>query len=170
MKTQYWEAKEVKKIADRIIEKNHFHLGNIRIEYVFVSPTPTSKGKEVWGRARVITGLNAYLSREDDNSIEPEKYFCIEISNDVWKFLNDATKEALVDHELSHCWVGDAEDRITTISHDVEEFSGVVRRHGLWQDSLKRFMEDAKQPLFGGFKDSEVSSIEITVGEKSNFH
>jgi hypothetical protein len=57
---------------------------------------------------------------------------------------------ALVDHELSHCWFATVDnDGVTqkfhqdgspwwTIrGHDLEEFCGVVERHGLWSEDLR---------------------------------
>jgi predicted metallopeptidase len=163
MGTEFQKAHEVKEIAETLIDSYHPHLIGSDIEYVFVNPTPKSKGKDVWGRARKITGLNAYLAQKEGFlGGEPSPFFVIEISKEIWDAIPAQSKIALIDHELSHCGYDDEKDAIATLSHDVEEFSGVVKRHGLWQSHLKQFVELANEskkfPLMQGAYDS----MEIT--------
>jgi hypothetical protein len=180
MATEYQEAPEVKKIATMLIDSDHPHLMGARVEYVFVSPTPKSKNKDIWGRARKITGLPAWLSTEPtfrDNV--PDPFFVIEISKEIWDAIPSEQKLALVDHELSHCGYDDEKDCITTMSHDVEEFTGIVKRHGLWRSDVKRFVEvardNAKSPLFKGVESIEFSSgdcetvVKLERGANGNF-
>lgn len=153
MATEYQEATDVKELAEMLIDGEHPHLLAARIEYVFVSPTPKSKTKDVWGRARKITGLSAYLGTEKAfRDASPEPFFVIEIAKEIWEAITQEQKIALVDHELSHCGYDDENDQITTLAHDVEEFSGVVSRHGLWRSDIERFVEAAREkdkaPLF----------------------
>ncbi len=62
--------------------------------------------------------------------------FIICLNWQVWKQLTDAQKEALVDHELEHCKY-DENDRPIMKEHDLEEFTCVVERHGLWTTALQ---------------------------------
>lgn len=154
---KYFEAPDVKQIADDLIQKYHQHLidHNVKIRYIFSDKTPNSGGKEVWGSCRKISGLNAYLESEDS---ECEPFFVITISKDIWDVLPKDKKIALVDHELCHAIVElkkskkkEAEDeedanpifKIGVKPHDLEEFSCIVRRHGLWRDDIKDFVESA---------------------------
>jgi predicted metallopeptidase len=146
MATEYLDAIEVYKIARKLIEKHHQHLHGSRIEYVFVTPTPKSKQKEIWGRTRKISGLNAWLSTpENERESIPEPYFVIEISKEIWDFITNEQRIALTDHELSHCGFDDETETITTLAHDVEEFSGVISRNGLWRYDLEEFIKTAKE-------------------------
>jgi hypothetical protein len=99
---EYRQADEVERIARDLIYDFHTHLATARIKYVFRSQSAESRGKEVWGRARKVTGLNAWLAGKEKPGVkcEPLPFFVIEISEPVWKILDENQKQALVDHEL----------------------------------------------------------------------
>ena len=150
---KYRPAVEVKEIADRLIPKYHSHLidFSVRLEYVFVDKTPKSKGVEVWGTCRKVTSLNAFLANQQEGS---DPFFVITISEPVWDVLPPEKREALVDHELCHAWseASQNEDddeadpvKMSVRPHDLEEFSCIVRRHGLWRDGVKAFVEAANE-------------------------
>lgn len=144
--TTYRPASAVARVARDLIAKHHTDLVDVRIEYVFRSETAKSRGKEVWGQARKISGLNAYLSQEDGpNEAESGDvdYFVIEISEPVWKDLDAGQRKALVDHELCHLTTSFNEETgevtLKLLHHDVEESRAVVIRHGLWRPDLSDF-------------------------------
>lgn len=134
MTVEYSEATEVELLARESIEQHHPDLRaeQHRIVYVFRSEAAVSNGKEVWGKARKVTGLNAFLARGG------QPFFVIEIAADIWKHLEPSQQRALVDHELSHCYVTDTGD-LTLLPHDIEEFGGIVHRHGLWHQDVQSF-------------------------------
>lgn len=145
-KTIYTPADEVKQIAEELIPKYHSHLEEckVRIDYVFISKTPSKGGKDVWGTCRKITNLNAHLAGEE------EPFFVITISEPVWNVLPPDKKIVLVDHELCHAWAefDDDEDnpdavKLSILPHNVEEFAAIIRRHGLWSEDVKSFVEEA---------------------------
>ncbi len=92
--------------------------------------------------------------------------FIIVLNRDVWDDLRftDDRKLALLDHELCHAARAedpetgetklDERNRIVwrTRKHDIEEFQGIVQRHGLWKRDLEMFaeaiMQSKKSPLF----------------------
>jgi len=155
---KYFEAPEVAKLAEELIPKYHQHLidFSVKIRYVFVDKTPNSKGKEVWGTCRKVSGLNAYLEGE---SPDGDPFFVITISKDIWDILPTDKKLALVDHELCHASAevkqqkndsdGDSDMetdnpvKLGVKPHDLEEFACIVRRHGLWRDDIKDFVDAA---------------------------
>ena len=155
---KYFEAPEVQDIAQELIQKYHSHIIDfaVKIRYLFVDKTPNSKGKEVWGTCRKVTGLNAYLEGHNPDS---EPFFVITISKDIWDILPSDKKYALVDHELCHAWADvkqqkeEAESdstmecdnpvRLSLKTHDLEEFSCIVRRHGLWREEIEDFVNEA---------------------------
>lgn len=155
---RYFEAPEVAEMAEDLINKYHQHLidYSVRIRYVFVDKTPNSKGKEVWGTCRKVSGLNAYLEGENPDG---DPFFVITISKDIWDILPVDKKTALIDHELCHAWAevkqqkdesdGDSDMetdnpvKLTVKPHDLEEFSCIVRRHGLWREDIEEFVEAA---------------------------
>lgn len=152
MATQYSPADEVKEIALELIPQHHSHLQEfgVRIEYVFSDKTPMRKGKQTWGICRKVTSLNAYLSQEknDDDTTETKPFFVLIISKPIWDTLTESKRKALVDHELSHAGAElDENDelKLHIIPHDLEEFSSIVRRHGMWREDVKEFVDAAKE-------------------------
>lgn len=149
MGTKYCPAPEVKKIAEELIPKYHssLHKYQPRIEYVFVDKTPKNKGKDIWGTMRKVDSLPAYLATpQDAQNEEIEPFFVMTISRPVWDILNEETKVALVDHELCHAYCPDDNDgptKLCIIPHDLEEFACIVKRHGMWTEDVKIFMEVA---------------------------
>lgn len=154
---KYFEAPEVAEVAQELIANYHQHLidFDVKIRYVFVDKTPNSKGKEVWGTCRKVSGLNAYLEGE---SPDGDAFFVITISKDIWDILPSDKKRALVDHELCHAWAevkqlkNESDDsdfetdnpvKLSVKPHDLEEFSCIVRRHGLWREDIEEFVNAA---------------------------
>lgn len=172
MTVTYRPASAVHRIADELIAKHHTDLADVRIEYVFRSETAKSRGKEIWGQARKISGLNAYLSQEDGPT-EAESgdvdYFVIEISEPVWADLDAGQRKALVDHELCHCGTDFDDDGLLTLKlrhHDVEEFRTVVTRHGLWRPDLADFaarLPEKQRAFDDALTDADVDDIDATV-------
>jgi len=152
MPTEYTEAKEVQAVAAEVIRAHHRHLIGERIEYVFRSKHAKKAGKVVLGTARLVQGLNAFLAAPTDEEQDVfsgdagETFFVMEIAKDTWKELDEKQRVALVDHELCHMWVEDEVDddgnekRVFKIlAHDVEEFTPIINRHGLWKPDLEAF-------------------------------
>lgn len=146
MPTEYWPATEAERLGRDLIRKHHDHLSEVRVDYVFRDKASKSNGKTVFGKARKISGLQAYLAvpeeeRRRDTFIED--FFVVELAADVWACLTDEQKVALVDHELSHCGIDvdekSSEETLATRPHDLEEFRAIVERHGLWQPDLELF-------------------------------
>lgn len=154
-KTNYSPAAEVEIIANELIPLHHKHIcqHDVRVVYVYRDDVPSRGGKEVWGEAKRKSGLDAYLAGEErpDGSLD-DAFFVIVISLPIWKQLDYAKREALVDHELSHCWVelddeGDIQLKIHP--HDVEEFISIIRRHGPWQLAAAAMVKAAKNHQLG---------------------
>lgn len=151
MAVTYKEAPEVKEVADKLIPKYHQHLldFNVRVDYLFIDKIPMKGGKEVWGSCRKITNLNAYLAKDKQSGGDP--FFVITIAQPVWDVLPPNDREALVDHELCHAsaeaTTKDDEDvvKLSINPHDMEEFAAIVRRHGMWRDSIEEFVKAARQ-------------------------
>lgn len=149
-KAVFTPAPEVEAIANDLIPKYHHYLAefNVRIEYVFIDKTPKSKGKEIWGTCRRVSNLNAFLANEKQNS---DSFFVITISKPVWDVLPLDKQTALVDHELCHAYAElnpkeDEEPVKTSINpHDLEEFTCIVRRYGLWRADIEAFVSAAKE-------------------------
>ncbi len=151
---EYRAAPEVARMAGEIIAEHHAHLLGVRVEFCFMSKTPKSKGKEVWGRAKKISGLNAFLASPpypETYEDQENDFFVIEVSEEIWNRLSTTGREALVDHELSHLDIVTDEEtgetKLAIVGHDVTEFEAVLRRRGLWNESVKDFVEAGAEQL-----------------------
>jgi hypothetical protein len=82
MSATYRPAPSVERIAQALIGKHHHHLSDVRVDYVFRSEAAKSGGKTVMGKARKISGLNAYLAQQVDPDETPAG-----IAEDVWAVL-----------------------------------------------------------------------------------
>jgi hypothetical protein len=147
--TKYDSAPAVKAIADELIPKHYPHLLDfgVKMEYRFVDKIPKKGGKEVWGTCRKISNLPASLAQ---NNPDGDPFFAIVISAPIWDILPDDKRRILVSHELEHCIVEYDEDdenpavKLSIKPHDLEEFTSIVKRFGLWRDDVKEFIEAAK--------------------------
>jgi len=146
MPQEYAPAPDVDEVARDLIDSYHSHLASVRIDFVFVSESLKENGKLVWGRAKKVGGLNAWLASETrrPDAIQPEEFFVVEIDRKVWGQLDDKCRRALVDHELTHLDVDIDTSKLSIRPHDLEEFNSIVRRYGLWRDDVQLFIEAAK--------------------------
>lgn len=151
--TEYFAAPDAEQIAQDLIGKHHTHLADIRVEFVFRDKASKSNGKIVLGKARKVTGLNAFVARrtEDGEDTGGEEFFVIELAHDEWRSMSLRQKRALVDHELMHCTITFDEDtneiKLGMRAHDIEEFADIVARHGVWKDDLAEFAAATKEQL-----------------------
>jgi hypothetical protein len=126
---KYRFAAEVEEIARRLIAEHHPHLASAKIAYLMADKLPPVKGRPRGGAAAKATERERLLHGYD---------FVITINREVWLDLTPEQREALVDHELSHCGVT-ADGSWTIWPHDLEEFAAVVKRHGLWSEGVRAF-------------------------------
>ncbi len=173
MQAKFSDAPAVREIAEELIPKYHQHLidFSVKIQYVFIDKTPKSQGVEVWGTCRKISGLNAHLFNPQGDG---DAFFVITISQDVWEILPHDKRVALVDHELCHAHAmakqqkdeaESAEDmetdnpvKLSVKPHDLEEFTCIVRRYGLWRDDIKAFVEAALEKKNAGGAPPEIEA------------
>lgn len=139
---QYEEASEVEKVALALVNKFHGHLNNAKIKYLFRTGRWVQKNKLVSGTAELAAQKWRYLTGFD---------FIIIIHKDRWEESKKRTRVALLDHELCHCAQNgedkDGNPRWYIEQHAVEEFPGVVSRHGLWTGQLRRLDRASKEHL-----------------------
>lgn len=149
MSTKLTPAPAVAHLGKKLCASNHPHLAGTRVEYFFQEHASRKGGKLVLGNARKVSGLNAMLATPGATSSEGNEFFVIVIAEDMWDTLGNSQREALVDHELSHCGI-DVDDsgnvKLHLINHDVEEFADILRRHGLWKPDLTDFLEAIGKP------------------------
>lgn len=137
---QYTFNEEARKLAKRIIKKHHGHLRGLPIVHVFQDKGKKKKpvkGKQEWARASKVPDRYRFIM--DKNPV-----FMITYNKQIWDGISDRKKKALVDHELAHCGYSADKGRAYMIHHDLEEFKAILKRHGLWTDGVKDFVESAR--------------------------
>jgi len=140
--TQFDCAEEVQEIAQEIIPRYHSGLVSCNIGYLFKNKEISKNGKLVIGTAEKCGAKTKAVSVYQAENAEPFD-FILTFAYPTWKNLSLKQKHAVVDHELAHCFVdtddttGDTKTKI--LSHDIEEFTAIVQRHGFWQADLEIF-------------------------------
>ncbi len=143
------ESQDLKDLAHEIIEKYHPHLKDALdvIGFYFREGNADwlGKAKKCTAFERHTTGYNLFVF----------------INSAMYRLLTEEQKKALMDHELCHFsrqyheepdpnnkgkWIIVYEDKYEPDSwkiadHDVEEFSQIIERHGLWDKNIEKFAE-----------------------------
>lgn len=142
------KAEEVQVIAEQLIPQHHPHLADAvdedLIGYYF------RDGNADWaGKAKKCTAFERHITG---------KILFVFINRDSWNSMGLEQRTALIDHELCHFtrnsfkdydnekkeWIITYEDALEPKNwgirdHDVEEFSEIIKRHGLWETGIEKF-------------------------------
>jgi hypothetical protein len=139
MASDYSPAESVQSLAQSLLPTYHPELASARVAYMFIDRVPKKGGRELYGKAVKVSGRWENLTELD---------FCVEVSLPKWNELNDDQRTALVDHLLERCSGEEQEDgslKWILREPDVQEFSTILQRHGVWNESLTSFVQVAKE-------------------------
>lgn len=165
-------------VADAILDEagplhnpDHVHLTAATIGIVWTNIPNKRRGRPVAGTAAMPANLAGMIPNKwiakivEINLIDwfgsvPDFYITIDAN--LWNEAGSASRLALLDHELYHC--GQAKDefgypkftkdgypKFALVGHDVEQFSGVVKRYGtaaLGPDFAKLIASAKARPTF----------------------
>jgi hypothetical protein len=148
--------------ARELIDSYHNHLLDANIAFVFKEAGSKIRGKYVLGSVSKFP--RKFLPLFDDINY----HYLIWISKTDWDYLESKIRYAIMDHLLSHCCFYD-EDSYSVVYPDIQEFSGVLARHGLWNPSLLRVkssLQHAAQLRLDGF--SEGRGVLGSISAKDN--
>ena len=134
----------------RYVRDHHPDLADARIVLAWcLSWKPDVDGRVVLGKCKKASDLDRELAAFD---------FIVLLRRAFWRHpsVTDAQREALLDHELCHAAakfdatgepVVDERGRRVwrTRKHDLEEFTAVVERHGMWHAELETFASALKR-------------------------
>lgn len=133
------EAEAVESIAKGLIANYHPHLAEARILYAYVDKASKKGGRELLGKVQKVSGWQEWALEKD---------FFILVPLDKWNDLTEAQRTALVDHLLERC-AGEEQDdnsmRWMVRDPDVQEFTSILRRHGVWHSDLVDFVSVAQE-------------------------
>lgn len=140
MAKTFSEAETAAQIANGLIPNYHPELVEARIMYIHVDKVGSKNGREVWGKAKKLSGIFEWYAEKD---------FLLEIAEDKWNELNATQRTALVDHLLEHC-TGEEDDETHKMKWrirdpEVQEFSNILQRYGAWHTGLVGFISIAKE-------------------------
>jgi hypothetical protein len=135
----YGHAENFEEIANSLIPPYHPELATARIQYIVVDKGGMKGGRPVLGKVRKISGALEYLLEID---------FLVEIAGDSWNELSGDQRQALADHLLERCY-GEEDDESGAMKWsvrepDVQEFTSILRRRGVWTAELTDFVSVAK--------------------------
>lgn len=112
--------------AEKIIKEFHPELEKAKIGFIYRSEASWSSDKMVIGHAKKVSSQDHPFMDYD---------FVIWLAMDVYQKYDQKRREALIDHELCHCFMTeDGEAKLR--HHDIEEFKAIVERYGLWKSDL----------------------------------
>ena len=148
-------------------KENHSHIAEARIALAWRHRVKSDKdGIVKLGQCVKNSGIHREYADYD---------FFIVLNKMAWDAFTKEQKMALLDHELCHIMPSEdkngepqQDDRgrklFRTRRHDIEEFSEIVRRHGLYKRDLERFAEviakKQAQPLFSEPQAAQEAAIQ----------
>jgi len=134
------------KMMTKIRERHHRHIRKAKIALAWKKKIkPDRDGHVLLGKCKKASDLQREISAWD---------FIILLNKEVWEHEKFGSKrqKALLDHELCHA--AQAYDKkgkrmkndrgkyvFRMRHHDVEEFSEIVDRHGIWKHDLQVFAD-----------------------------
>lgn len=119
-------AQSVLSTAQNLIDNFHPVLSRARICFVFRSEAQKQGNRMIVGGAcKVPDKMQPFLEYD----------FLIWLSEEDYTGMDDLRREALIDHELCHC-AGDPINGWKLRPHDIQEFSDVIKRHGVWSSDV----------------------------------
>jgi hypothetical protein len=143
------EKPELYDLMNELISNHHHHLidANIAIAWRY-GWKEDQDGRTKLGQAKKLSDLDRELRTEDGKEID----LVILLNFEAWNRADFKEKHqsALIDHELCHFQVAVDEDGEFKLDsrgravyrirgHDVEEFTEIVSRHGIWKNDLEKF-------------------------------
>jgi len=132
---EYWIATEVEEIVEEY-RKYHADLIGARIACIFKEKASTSDGIPIVGKVTKVSSRDKILMQE------PYDYRIV-VGADAWQELNNAQKEAWVDH-LMECAYGEENEKTGEMSWklrkpEIQCFPCIINRHGInWMPGLPK--------------------------------
>lgn len=129
-----------------LFNADHAHLCHVRLGFLWALVGSEKHGRRILGQAEMVRGGTDWKAARRTQQLAqwfgtvPD--FVITLDATAARDMDDAAFAALVDHELYHCaqavdefggprFNQFGEPVLTMRAHDVEEFTGVVRRFGI---------------------------------------
>lgn len=139
-------AFEAQKLAADCMDSYHEDLLEARILWLFTTAKRTRGGRVVLGTAGRTNALQRFLSSGNESVATGHDYIIL-ISEKRWQTSLATQRAALIDHLLCRCVKREVLNKTTgnmttswgTVGPDVEEFTDVILRHGVWLPEQQTF-------------------------------
>lgn len=157
-----WVGLHILSEGGDLFNPDHAHLADADIAFMWASAAFSKKGRTVLGQAEEVMlraggWQKARMEQQMHEWFGRIPKFIITLAADYCSQCSDAEFSALVEHELYH--IAQATDEygapkfsrdtgqpvLTLRGHDVEEFTGVVRRYGASAE-VQELVDAANQP------------------------
>jgi predicted metallopeptidase len=131
----YSVADPVEVLGRRLIEEHHPHLKHQKVVYIFCSEARKKLGQPVLASTAKVSGRPAWMAQclAHEAEGEGDAFFVIEVSSAHWELMSEASRLALIDHQLSFCGVRESSGALYLRQPDVQEFREVAMRRGYWR-------------------------------------
>ncbi len=133
----------VAKVIRQCISDWHPNLMDASFAVLFNDKTPLSGGKLVAGRAQVVSENSVWKPLLDH-----DVNFVLWVSKDVWDGLSPSDRVPFIDSILCSCQYDAKEGRASIVRPDFEGFYAVIRRHGIWNDALRKSLDAKTENTF----------------------
>ncbi|ATI15682.1 hypothetical protein [Bordetella phage vB_BbrM_PHB04] len=143
----------------RMPEHEHLVENEIDLAFLFRRKEKIMGGRMILGTVyepKVQGGLKDVFEWMIQRMLGRMPRFLVVLDEGYWQECGARNREILVFHELTHCQ--QKRDRHGELrfdldgnpvyglrGHDVEEFTSVVRRYGVWNDEIRDFIAAAQQ-------------------------
>jgi putative metallopeptidase len=140
-----WDRLElVEKDVRALVAKHHQHLEHATIAVLGKPKAGKRHGRVQITTSRRVTEAVKALIRNDLSDV----HYLIEIGGDMWALLDQEKKKVVLDRALCYFAGLDPEKGVWTMrGPDVEEFTEIIERHGLWTADLETFGKEAAKQL-----------------------
>jgi len=132
-------SKDVEDMAKLIISKDHTHLLNANITYLFrEQPWKAGDGRTVLGKAAKRNDIDRILSNRKED-------FIVILVKPRWDKFTEEEKKCLLDHELCHCGVmvsNSGEKKWKLRRHPIEEFPENLARFAFRREQMGLLIEN----------------------------
>jgi hypothetical protein len=133
-----------------LISNHRNDLAEAKFVLLFREGRWSSKNRETWATVKKLTAetkamlQDAYSGKYGLKDNTPAPDFVITVNYEVWNSFDETARYALLHHELCHCEKDidkDGNPKYSLIGHDLEEFTGIVRKYGNWSYDCRRMFE-----------------------------
>lgn len=152
-------SETLSRIAESLVSKYHPHLRGVEIAYLIkvnesdLEEEPKRRGRPKSCNKKIRIAWASLVNSKYRLLFSKDYRFIITANMSMWDGLSFEQQTAVVDHELTHCYV-DEDGSYRLRKHDLEEFRSTVARHGAYLADIQAFAEALQRG-----KDSKEKSV-----------